>query len=149
MADNETLMASNSKLEITKALFFMHPDKSLDLDGMYMAFFQKYWHIVGSEVSSACLSVLTHNIMPNGFNDTHIVLIPKKQPVETMGDLRPISPCNVIYKIMAKVLANRLRKVRPTVVSHIHGAFIKGRSIMDNNPYIVRSSTLFETKDAT
>ena len=87
MADNETLMASYSKLEITKALFFMHPDKSMGLDGMYPAFFQKYWHIVGSEVSSGSLSFLTHNIMPNGFNDTHIVLILKKQPVESMGDL--------------------------------------------------------------
>ena len=107
-------------------------DKSPSPDGMNPAFFQKYWHIVGSKVSSTCLSVLTHNIMPDGFNDTHIVLIPKKQHVESMGDLRPISLCNVIYKIVAKVLANRLRKVMPTVASHTHGAFIKERLITDN-----------------
>ena len=49
-----------------------------------------------SKVSSTCLLVLTHNIMPDGFDDTHMGLIPKKQPVESMGDLRPISLCNVI-----------------------------------------------------
>ena len=109
VANNETLMAPYSELEITEALLFsMHPDKSPSPDGMNLAFFQKYWHIVGSEVSSACLSILNHDIMPDGFNDTHRVLIPKKQPVESMGDLRPISQCNDIYKIVAKVLANRL-----------------------------------------
>ena len=74
--------------------------------------------------TDACL----YSIMPSlsgsdnemslaSFNDTQLILIPKKQQVEVMGDLRPISLCNVIYKIMPKTVANRLKRVFPKVVS--------------------------------
>ena len=53
--------------------------------------------------------------MPEGLNNTHVVLIPKKQNVKGMGDLRLISLCNVVHKIVAKALATRLKKVMPVV----------------------------------
>ena len=60
---------------------------------------------------------------------THIILIPKKKHIETR---RQISLCNVMYKIVAKALANRLKIFLPTVISQSRGAFIQGRSITDN-----------------
>ena len=109
----------------------MHPDKSPGPDGMNLAFFQQFWHVISKDVCGACLDVLSKSKIPEGMNDTQIVLIPKKQ-VQTLGDLRPISLCNVIYKIVAKAMANRLKQLLPKTISRSQGAFIPGRSITDN-----------------
>lgn len=57
-------------------------------------------------------------------NQTHIVLIPKKKHCESPGDFHPISLCNVMYKIVAKVLANRLKLVLPEVIHDSQSGFV-------------------------
>lgn len=65
-------------------------------------------------------------------NYTHVTLIPKVKEVTKMSQLRPISLCNVIYKIMTNVLTNRLKFVIPCIISPTQSAFIPGRLISDN-----------------
>ena len=78
------------------------------------------------------LDCLNNCKIPKEINCTNITLIPKVKSLELITDFRPISLCNVVYKIVSKVLANRLRDVLPSVVSKNHSAFQAGRVIIDN-----------------
>ena len=64
-------------------------------------------------------------------NATFLVLIPKKQNVEDLKDLRSISLVGGLYKILAKVLANRIKRVLGKVISPVQSAFVEGRQILD------------------
>ncbi|XP_060972141.1 uncharacterized protein LOC133038108 [Cannabis sativa] len=129
---NVLLMESVTAEEIKKALFQMHPHKSPGPDGMTPGFYQKFWHIVGDDIVNLVRSFFNNGTLPRDLNNTNIVLIPKKKVLELMIDLRPISLCNVIYKIISKVLANRLKLVLPDVISSTQRAFLPGRLISDN-----------------
>ena len=76
---------------------------------MNALFYQKFWHVEGEIVVNAILDFLNDGIMLPAINHTNIMLIPKVKNPEKMSDFRPISLCNVIYKIISKVLANRLK----------------------------------------
>ena len=64
-------------------------------------------------------------------NATFLLLIPNKGHVEDLKDFRPISLLGALFKILVKVLANRLRKVIGKVVSPSQNAFIEGRQLLD------------------
>uniref|UniRef100_A0A803PUD0 Reverse transcriptase domain-containing protein n=1 Tax=Cannabis sativa TaxID=3483 RepID=A0A803PUD0_CANSA len=131
-AQNTMLLEPISDEEIRRALFQMHPDKSPGPDGMTPGFFQKLWPVVGNDVRLLVRSFFDSGYFPPSLNETNIVLIPKKKNAEFMTDLRPISLCNVLYKVISKVLANRLKVVLPDVISESQSAFLPGRLISDN-----------------
>ena len=79
---------------------------------------------MGDSVVLAVLDFLNNGNMPPEINHTNIVLIPKVQNPERMSEFRPISLCNVIYKIISKVLANRLKQVLPQIISSTQSAFV-------------------------
>lgn len=95
-------------------------------------FYKKFWELVGEQVVREVLQVLNGGPMPEGWNETTVVLIPKVKKPESVKDLRPISLCNVLYKLFSKVLANRLKKILPQVISPAQSAFVPGRLISDN-----------------
>jgi hypothetical protein len=69
---------------------------------------------------------------PAALTETLLVLIPKVDSPQAMKEFRPIALCNVLYKIRAKVLANRLRGTMPAIISPTQAAFVPGRAITDN-----------------
>ncbi|KAL6211599.1 hypothetical protein ACLB2K_016822 [Fragaria x ananassa] len=121
---NQTLLAPYSMEEVKVALFQMHPSKAPGPDGMSPFFFQKYWDLVGAEVSNAVISFLTTKDMPHDLNFTNVVLIPKVKEVQYMTELHTIALCNVVYKIASKVLANKLKTFLPKIVSLEQSAFV-------------------------
>ncbi|XP_013608089.1 PREDICTED: uncharacterized protein LOC106314815 [Brassica oleracea var. oleracea] len=70
--------------------------------------------------------------MPRTLNHTHVRLIPKSTEAKTVADYRPIALCNVYYKIISKLLANRLKQVLPDLISENQSAFVQKRAITDN-----------------
>lgn len=108
---NTDLCAPYTKLEVPLALFQMYPAKAPGPDGLPPLFFQQYWDIIGSDIVSAVQSFLHTGQLLHEINFTHICLIPKVKNPTSVADLRPISLCNVLYKICAKVVANRLKKI--------------------------------------
>ncbi|XP_056846710.1 uncharacterized protein LOC130497708 [Raphanus sativus] len=129
---NESLTAPVTEWEIKLALFAMHPEKAPGPDGMTALFYQKFWDIVKDDLTLMVNKFLTEGIMPNGLNETNICLIPKTTKPNEMTQFRPISLCNVSYKIISKVLCQRLKKVLPGLISETQSAFVAGRQISDN-----------------
>ena len=64
-------------------------------------------------------------------NSTFLLLIPKKERAEDLRDFRPISLVGSVYKLLAKVLVNRLKLVMGEVISDSQQAFVHGRQILD------------------
>lgn len=129
---NNDLCKPYTPEEIRDALFQIGPLKAPGPDGYPARFFQRNWPLVKDEVVQAMQKFFDTGIMAEGVNDTCIVLIPKVAYPETIKDFRPISLCNVIYKVVAKCIVNRLWSLLQEVISPSQSAFIPGRLITDN-----------------
>ena len=109
------------------ALLGCSGDKAPGPDGFTMAFWKFAWDFVKEDVMSFFREFHDHNKFVKSLNITFLVLIPKKVGAEDLRDFRPISLVGSLYKWLAKVLANRLKKVVGKVVSKAQGAFVEGR----------------------
>jgi hypothetical protein len=103
---NETLCAPFSEKEISDALFHIGPLKAPGPDGFPARFLQRNWDLLRHDVVVAVQRFFAEGIMPEEVNDTTIVLIPKKNDPLELKDYRPISLCNVIFKVVSKCLVN-------------------------------------------
>ncbi|KAL5553661.1 hypothetical protein UlMin_041062 [Ulmus minor] len=131
-AMNEQLDGRFDAEDVRTAIFQMAPSKSPGVDGMSALFYQKYWSIVGDEVTTACLGFLNEGLDLGSINETLITLLPKVKCPTHMTEFRPISLCNILYKITSKMLATRMRSVMDSIISEEQSAFIPGRLISDN-----------------
>ena len=120
------------EVEIKDALFSMGALKSPGPDGFNPLFFQHQWETVRDSVVHFVKQVFLHPERVREVNGTLIVLIPKKEHPESFRDLRPISLCNVIYKLITKVVANRMKCFMAHVISPNQCSFVPGRLSSDN-----------------
>ena len=129
---NQSLTRDFSAPEVKLALKQMYPLKAPDSDGMPPLFFQHFWSKVGGEVTTIVLDFLNSGISSPKFNETHIMLIPKCNEPKKITEYRPISLCNVVYKIVSRAIVNRLKKILPTIISDTQSAFVHRRLITDD-----------------
>ncbi|XP_010666711.1 uncharacterized protein LOC104883845 [Beta vulgaris subsp. vulgaris] len=111
----------------------MHTCKAPDPDGMHAIFYQRFWHVVGDEVVKFVCNILHGHSFPDEINCTNIALIPKVASPQLVSDFRPISLCNVLYKIASKALVIRLKNILLVIVTENQSAFVPERMITDNS----------------
>lgn len=126
---NKELIHEFREDEIRTALFLMAPLKFAGPNGFSASFYQSRWHDVGKDIIRASLN---SSISLNSVNAIYIALIPKMKGPQKLIYFRSISLCNVLYKIISKVLANQLKMVLPLIISSTKGAFILDRHITCN-----------------
>jgi hypothetical protein len=129
---NHQLLAEFTVEGIEAAMHQMPPMKAPGPNGFSACFYQANWGTISTEVCNDVLHFLNTGEMDNQPNKTHIALIPKVNKPECVTDFRPISLCNVMYKLISKVLANKLKVVLPAIISCSQSAFIPRGLILDN-----------------
>nr|CAN64368.1 hypothetical protein VITISV_040345 [Vitis vinifera] len=131
LSEAEALEVPFTEEEIFSALMDMNGDKALGPDGFTMAFWQVCWDFIKEEVVELFKEFYDQKSFAKSLNSTFLVIIPKKGGAEDLGEFQPISLLRGLYKLMAKVLANRLKMVLDKVVSADQNAFVRGRQILD------------------
>ncbi|GKA67445.1 RNA-directed DNA polymerase, eukaryota [Tanacetum coccineum] len=131
----EDLECNISYDEIKKAVWDCGTNKSPGPDGFTFEFFQKFWNIMSNDIFAVVTQFFSTGIFPPGCNSNFIALILKTQDAKVIKDFRPISLIGSIYKIISKILANRLSMVISDLINEVQTAFVPNRQILDG-PFI-------------
>jgi hypothetical protein len=118
--------------EIKDTLFNMKNNKAPGLDGFPVEFFKSAWSVVGQDFIAAIKDFFVSSKLLTEVNATILSLVPKKVNPSAMGDFRPIACCNVVYKCITKILANRMLLFLSELISMNQSAFIPSKSIAEN-----------------
>ncbi|GJY17101.1 RNA-directed DNA polymerase, eukaryota [Tanacetum coccineum] len=130
------LEAEVSNEEIKKAVWDCGVDKSPGPDGFTFGFYKRFWSLIEKDVLAAVKYFFHYSRIPKGCNSSFIALIPKTPEAKMVKDFRPISLIGSLYKIIAKILANRLVVVLGDIVNEVQSAFVADRQILDG-PFIL------------
>ncbi|KAA3472382.1 reverse transcriptase [Gossypium australe] len=130
--EKEALGREFTPEDIRAALFQMHPNKAPGPNGFHALFFQKFWDTLEEAMCGFLLPILNGEASPEKVNGTLLTLIPKNEAPQDLTQFRPISLCNVLYKIIPKCLVNRIKPILPKLVSPNQSSFVPKRQITDN-----------------
>ena len=126
------LLSPFSGEDIRLCLFKMPLNKTPGPDGFSVEFFKSTWSIIGSELITGVLKFFQDSFMPTALNSTSLVLIPKRPGAEELKDFRPVSCLNTVYKIISRMLTNRLKVILPDLILPNQTAFVKDRLLLEN-----------------
>ena len=118
--------------EVLRVVKEMEGDKALGPNGFSLAFYQYYWKVVERDVLAVFEEFYQHSKFEKSFNATFIALISMKNGASNIRDFRLISLVGSVYKILAKVLANRLKEILDQLISKSQNNFVGGRQIIDS-----------------
>nr|GFA13744.1 RNA-directed DNA polymerase, eukaryota [Tanacetum cinerariifolium] len=118
-------------VEIKKVVWDCEGDHARGPDGFTFKFFTTFWDLIEKDVIRFVRKFFHSNKFPKGCNSSFIALIPKISIAKIVSDFRPISLIGCQYKIIGKILANRISKVIGSCISPVQSAFLKGRNILD------------------
>ena len=127
--------------EILQAVQQLGPLKAPGLDGIPAAFYQRFWPTLQHDILNMVKAFFHLGFLLKSLNHTFISFISKVPIPERLTQFRPISLCNVSYKIISKILVNRLKPLMDSLITPFQNAFIQGRQITDN---IILAHEVFE-----
>ena len=130
--DNESLKQSITMEEIKLAVDSMEEDRAPGPDGYNVNFIKICWDIIKNDLSKMIKKSQTCSKIGGSTNSAFLALIPKEKEAKSFDKFRPISLCNIGYKIITKIMANRLKCILPHLIPKNQGGFVKGRKIWDN-----------------
>lgn len=118
--------------EVEEAIKKTLKGKSLSPDGFTTKKFHQHWDLLKIDIWQLIEhSISTHGVLP-GFNATFLALIPKEENSQHPKSFRPIALCNVIYKLITKIIGNRLKPLLPSLISREHMGYVEDHQILDN-----------------
>lgn len=118
--------------EIKRVIQDVNPWKAPDPDGLPALFYQKYWDFIGNDVVSFVHNFSYNKKLHCQVNHTKLVLIPKKTYNEYPSNYQLIVLCNVLYKVISKILANWIKSILHRLISPKQNVFVGSRQITDN-----------------
>ncbi|KAL0283634.1 UNVERIFIED_CONTAM: Retrovirus-related Pol polyprotein from type-2 retrotransposable element R2DM [Sesamum radiatum] len=131
-AEADALVVPVSPEEVKQAVFDIDESKAPGPDGYSAGFFKAAWPVIGGEVTQAIRDFFQTGRLLKQVNTTLISLIPKVSNPAVVAEFRPISCCNVLYKVITKILVQRMRGILDMLISPSQNAFVPGRAIGDN-----------------
>ncbi|GLT47499.1 hypothetical protein SLA2020_211940 [Shorea laevis] len=121
-----------SEEEIEEGLRSCDGSKGPGPDGYNFNFLKFAWQCIKEDFISFFAEFHRNGKLVRGLNSSFLTLIPKKLNAVELKDYRPISLLGCVYKLLAKVLSNRLKSVMAEIVSDTQSAFVGGRQLVDS-----------------
>ena len=114
---NQMLVERFNEEEVRRAVWSCGSDKSPGPNGLNFKFIKLFWDIIKPDFLRFLDEFHVNGVVPRGLNASFIALIPKVVDPQVLNEYRPISLIGCAYKILAKILANRLKKVMHSIIS--------------------------------
>ncbi|XP_059650532.1 uncharacterized protein LOC132296338 [Cornus florida] len=130
--------------EVNAVVMGFHPDKSPGPDGFPARFYQTFWQVVDKNVVAVVQNFFSSGTMPLGISSCFLTLLPKVGNASKVGEFRPIALCNLVYKIITKLMANRLALLLPKLVGVEQCAFVKDDLLVACQASIHNARVLFD-----
>lgn len=130
--DCDHFVSKVSKKEVFHALQILPLGKSPSPNGLNSEFYHFFWNDIRNSLFESIKHFLDNSIIPKAWGFTFITLSPKTSNPKLVSNFRPISLCNVCYKIISKILPNQLKSALPLIIGRKYCGFVSDHSSFDN-----------------